>query len=104
MWENQMINNCIIAYLILPSRCSPNDNDSMINPDGKEVVITFIWSRLMMNFMALQKMYPGACGTLQYSGVQAKIAAFERNVSYFYELNDLPVGQHDRRLSSTFKF
>lgn len=93
MWEDQMINNCIIAYLNFPSGYSPNAIDSMITPDGKEVVITYIWPRAMTNPMAPQRMNPGACETLQYSDVHVRIAAFATNVSYFYELNDLPVGQ-----------
>ena len=99
-----MINNCIIAYLNFPSGYSPNAIDSMITPDGKEVVITYIWPRAMTNPMAPQRMNPGACETLQYSDVHVRIAAFATNVSYFYELNDLPVGQQDMRLSSKYQF
>ena len=57
-----------------------------------------------MKPMALHSMYPGACGTLQYSEGHAKIADFAKNVHDLYELNSLSVGQKDRRVSSTFKF
>jgi hypothetical protein len=50
--------------MILPSECSLHDIDAVINPGGKEVVITYLWPRVMMNQMALHNMYPGACETL----------------------------------------
>ena len=40
MWKDHMTNDWITAWLILPSGCSPNDIDAVINPGGKEVVIT----------------------------------------------------------------
>jgi hypothetical protein len=58
----------------------------------------------MMKPMALHDMYPGACGTLQYSEGHVKIAAFAKNVQDLYALNTLSMGQKDRRVSSTFKF
>ena len=104
MWKDHLTNDRITARLILPSGCSPSDIDAVINPGGKEVVITYLWPRVMMNPMALHDMYPGACGTLQYSEGHVKIAAFSKNVQDLYELNDMSVGQKDRRVSLTFKF
>ena len=57
-----------------------------------------------MKPMDLHDMYPGAFGTLQYSEGHVKIAAFSKNVQDLYELNDMSVGQKDRRVSLTFKF
>jgi hypothetical protein len=99
-----LTNDRITAWLILPSGCSPNDIDALINPGGKEVVTTYLWPRVMMKPMALHDMYPGACGTLQYSEGHVKIAAFAKDVQDLYALNTLSMGQKDRRVSSTFKF
>ena len=99
-----MTNDCITACLILPSGCSPDDIDAVISPGGKEVVITYLWPRIMMNPIALHEMYPGAYGTSQYSEGHVKIAAFARNIQDLHELNNLSVRQKDRRVSSTFKF
>ena len=104
MWKDQMTNHCITACLILPSGCSPDDIDAVMSPSGKEVVITYLWPRIMMNPMALHEMYPGAYGTLQYSEGHVKIASFARNIQDLHELINLLVGQKNRRVSSTFKF
>ena len=57
-----------------------------------------------MNPMALHEIYPGACGTKQYSEDHVKITAFTQNVLDLHELNNLCTGQKDRKVSSTFKF
>jgi hypothetical protein len=93
MWKENMTNNQTTSLLILPSGCSPNDIDAVSNPGGKEFVTTYLCPRVTINQMALHDIYPGACGTLQYSEGHVKIHAFAKNVQDLYEMNNLSVGQ-----------
>ena len=81
VWKYHLTHDCITPCLILPSGCSPDDIGTVIHLGGKEVVITQLWPRVMMNPMALHEMYPGACGTKQYSEGHVKTATFEHRMS-----------------------
>ena len=79
-WTDSLTNARITIRVTLPSACSHNDIDAVISPGGREVVITYLWSDVLMNPMALNEAYTELGGGLKYPLNHVKITAFAKAV------------------------